>query len=180
MYLGEAELGRSSCFRLLEGLVDAIADDAKPPREIRVRLWSDSVISVAYDGTPLPVEPVAQFGAVHPAILPLFMHLGAGAPPCGLFVFGPILNALSERLVVSTMRGDQRYRVVFARGMIVSLLQATACAEPPGITWFTFRPDTTIIGDGPVTGAELRAMAEREQAPRIVVEDHSGEEADWG
>jgi DNA gyrase/topoisomerase IV subunit B len=36
MYVGAEEPGRSLSHRLLEGLVDAIANDTPPPHEIRV------------------------------------------------------------------------------------------------------------------------------------------------
>ena len=118
MYIGAAEPGRSLSHRLLEGLVEAIAGDTPPPQEIRVGLWSGSALTVAWDGVPLPIEPFDRSGegVSHPALYQLFMHLAAGTPPFDRFFFGAILNALSERLVVSTMHGDHRYRAVFAKG----------------------------------------------------------------
>jgi hypothetical protein len=100
-------------------------NDTPPLHEIRIRLWNWSAITVAWDGVPLPIEPFAPRGGgvSLPALYQLFMYLAAGAPPFGRFFFGAILNALSERLVVSTMHDDHRYRVVFAKGMVVTLLQ---------------------------------------------------------
>ena len=56
MYVGAEEPGRSLSHRLLEGLVDAIANDTPPPHEIRVQLWSGSAITVAWEGVPLPID----------------------------------------------------------------------------------------------------------------------------
>jgi hypothetical protein len=184
MYIGAEEPGRSPSHRLLEGLIDAIAHDTPPPQEIRLGLWSESAITVAWDGAPLPIEPVdpSGKGVLHPALYQLFMYVAAGTPPFGRFFFGAILNALSERLVVSTMHGDRRYRVAFAKGMVATLLQPASCGRPLETIWFAFRPDTAIIGGGPVTWADLQHIAERigrQGGLRIRVDDHSGEEADW-
>jgi hypothetical protein len=110
------------------------------------------------------------------------MYVAAGAPPLGRFFFGAILNALSERLVVSTIHDDCRYRVVFARGAVVSLLKSTSCRQPLGTNWITFRPDTAIIGGDAVTWADMQHIAAstgRQGNPRFCIEDHSGEEAHW-
>jgi hypothetical protein len=110
------------------------------------------------------------------------MSVAAGAPPFGRFFFGAILNALSERLVVSTMHDGHRYRVVFAKGMVAALLQGTSCLQSFGTNWFTFRPDTGIIGGDSVTWADMQCIAAwtgRQGSPRIRVEDHSSEEANW-
>jgi DNA gyrase/topoisomerase IV subunit B len=181
MYIGAEEPDRSPSHRLLEGLVDAIANDTPPPHEIRIRLWNGSAITVAWDGVPLPIEPFAPRGGdvSHPALYQLFMYLAAGVPPFGRFFFGAILNALSERLVVSTMHDDHRYGVVFAKGMVVTLLQRKTCRQPFGTNWFTFRPDTATIGGGPVTWADMQRIATSQGISRICVEDHSGEEAEW-
>jgi hypothetical protein len=161
------------------GLVDAVAHDTPRPKEIRASLWNESVITVAYHGDPLPIEPFAPHGeaVLHPALYQLFMYVAAGAPPFGRFFFGAILNALTERLVVSTMRDGQRYRVVFAKGMLVTLLKSANCRQSFGITWFTFRPDTAIIGGDPVRWADMQDIAGSQEGTRICVEDHSEEEA---
>jgi len=181
MYIG-ATPGRSPSYRLLEVLADAIANDTPAPQEIRALLWSESAITVAWDGAPLPIEPLNDKGVWHPALYHLFMYVAAGAPPLGRFFFGAILNALSERLVVSTIHDNCRYRVVFARGTVVTLLKPTTCRQPLGTNWVTFRPDTAIIGGDAVTWADMQHMVastERRASPRICVEDHSGEEAHW-
>lgn len=184
LYIGAEEPGQSPAYRLLELFVDAVAHDTPPPKEIRVRLWSDSVVSVAYDGDPLPIQPFVRSGedVSHPALYELFMFVAAGAAPFGRFFCGAILNALSDRLVVSTMRDGHRYRVVFAKGMLVTLLRPTSCRQPLGTNWFTFRPDTAIIGGEPLTSADMPRIAarlEREGDPRVLAEDRSSGEADW-
>jgi DNA gyrase/topoisomerase IV subunit B len=109
------------------------------------------------------------------------MHLLAGGP-YDRFLFGAILNALSERLVVSTMRDGQRYRMVFAKGMLVTLLQRVHCQEALGTTWFTFHPDPIVVAGDPLTSADMQRIttsAGRPASVPIRFEDRSGEEADW-
>ncbi|MGY3587301.1 DNA gyrase/topoisomerase IV subunit B [Bradyrhizobium sp. USDA 4341] len=58
MFIGTVEPDRSSALRLPSAVVDAIANLEPSPKEIRVRLWSQSTITVAWDGTPLPIVPL--------------------------------------------------------------------------------------------------------------------------
>jgi hypothetical protein len=150
-------------------------------------LWSDGAITVAFDGVPLPIEPFARSGndVAHPALYRFFMNLFGGAEPIGRTPsFGAILNALSEWLVVSTMHGDARYRVVFAQGRLETLLSRRGCAQPLGTNWFTFRPDPTLIASASLSMSEALDVAERVAAsvkgPPILVHDRTAEEPDWG
>jgi DNA gyrase/topoisomerase IV subunit B len=178
MYIGGEEVHPSPRVRLLEPAVSCIASE--PPQEIRILLWREGVVTIAYDGDPLPVEPFAPRAAdvPHPALYHIFMHMCAPA----MFEMA-ILNALSERLVVSTMHGGDRYRVSFSKGMIRSLLTRERYDEPLGTTWLTYLPDTTIVtgealrlGDVEQIAGRVRQKAE---GVRIRVEDRMTEAADW-
>jgi hypothetical protein len=59
MYIGAEEPDRSPSHRLLDGLVDAIANDTPPLHEIRIRLWNGSAITVSWDGVPSNRSPRA-------------------------------------------------------------------------------------------------------------------------
>lgn len=186
MYIGTDEPDRSLRRRLLELVVDGVVRDTPKPREVRVALWRDDAITVAYDGEPMPIEPFSARGAgvAHPALYEFFLHLFAGADPLGRTLsFCALLNALSERLVVSTMHAGQRYRAVFSRGMVVSLLTRTWCEAPLGTTWLTFHPDETIITGASLTRSEVQALVdgmvhEVSDVP-VVVQDRTTDEADW-
>ncbi len=101
----------------------------------------------------------------------------------GTSAFGAVLNALSERLVVSTMHAGDRYRVVFSKGTIVSLLHRTHCDQPLGITWLTYRSDAAIITGEVLTSGQVHQIANRlgrkVEGVRIRVEDRMTEDADW-
>jgi DNA gyrase/topoisomerase IV subunit B len=182
MYIGGEEVHPSPRVRLLEYAVIEIA--LERPKEVRILLWGEDAVTIAYDGSPLPIEPFGfpVDGVSHPAVYRSFMYLLVG-DRSGMPVFGAVLNALSERLVVSTMHASDRYRVVFCKGMIATLLKRAHCDRPLGITWLTFRPDTAIIAGDVLTLRDVQQIAERagESAGgvRIRVEDRTTEDADW-
>jgi DNA gyrase/topoisomerase IV subunit B len=184
LYIGGEEVHPSPRVRLLECVVDDIAHE--PQAEVRILLWCEDAITIAYDGSPLPIEPFSlpADGVAHPALYQSFMYLFAGGMvPFGTSAFGPVLNALSERLVVSTMHAGDRYRVVFSKGKIVSLLSRTHCDRPLGTTWLTYLPDATIITGEPLTPGDVHGIAERvglkTEGVRIRVEDRMTDDADW-
>ncbi|MBX3192698.1 MAG: hypothetical protein KF819_37285 [Labilithrix sp.] len=186
MYIGAEEPGRSLRARLLEWVVDGVAHDTPTPDEVRVLVWRDGAITVAYDGAPIPIEPFARpvDGVAHPVFYQFFLYLFArGDPFQRTLSFGSVLNALSDRLVVSTMHGDDRYRAVFSQGLIVSLLARTSCERPLGTTWLTFLPDATLITGDALTRDDAAQVAERVMqgaaGVRVSVDDRTSEEADW-
>ncbi len=189
LYIGPGDEHPSRRARLLELAISDIAYE-RQPEEVRILLWREGVVTIAYDGRPLPIEPARPVGDVpYPALYPSFMYLLTPAMN-GMAV----LNALSERLVISTMHDGRRYRGVFSKGMIVSLLQSRHCDRPLGSTWLTYLPDTTIIAGEVLTlgdvqripecvGRTVQQIAEHfgrtVEDVRIRVEDRMTEDADW-
>lgn len=173
-------IGESTFVRLVEFTLDGVAADALAPSAVRLIRWNEGAFTIAFDGAPLPVEPFAlRVEAVpHPKLYEYFMSLRA--PSGGLAFAGPVLNALSERLVVSTLNGGERYRAVFGRGTLVSLLSKTPCDEALGSCWLTFLPDASVI-TGSVSATEAAAIASRValQNPNVTFQDRSGDGADW-
>ena len=191
MYIGAGDEHPSPRVHLLEIALTHIAWEWRP-QEVRILLWREDAVTIAHDGRPLPIEPCAHPAddIPHPALYESFMHLPAGAPD-GL----AILNALSERLVVSTIHDSRRYRSVFSKGMIASLLSFRHCLGPPlGDTWLTYRPDATIVAGQALIPEDLHGIAERvgmnlhrisrrlelnAEGVRIQVEGRTTEDADW-
>lgn len=167
-------------------MVDGAAHAGPPPREVRIILWREGALTIAFDGAPLPIEPSGppDDPVRHPALERLFLHLFIETDPSRRTLsFGAVLNALCERLVVSTVHGGERYRAVFSKGALVTLLARIRCGRPLGTSWLTFLPDSGIITGAPLTAAEAGRVADRvgasTTAVRIVVEDRASEEADW-
>lgn len=189
MYLGPEPTGaggdqRSGSTRLLELVVSGLSKDTPKPSELRITVHNDAVV-VAADGKPFPVEPYAKGNSdlPHPALYAFFMTIVAGGESLGrTLAFGGVLNALSERLVVSTMHGELRYRAVFSRGNIVMMLSRNRYATPLGTTWLTWRRDDSKIYGAPLTVMEAQAVAQRvmqASGVRVNVYDRTGDEPDW-
>jgi DNA gyrase subunit B len=190
MYIGAQHGHPSPCARLLERAVTSIAWEWRP-QEVRILLWREDAVTIAYDGPPLPIDPPAPSveDIPYPALYQSFMYLLVPST-CGMAV----LNALSERLVVSTMHGGRRYRTVFSKGMIASLLRCAHCDCPLGTTWLTYRSDATIVAGETLTPDDLHGIGERVrlnlngiakrlglnmEGVQIRVEDRMTEAADW-
>ena len=190
MYIGGEDEHPSPRARLLELAVTDIAYERRP-QEVRILLWREGVVTIAYDGRPLAIEPPARpvDDIPYPALYQSFMYLNVPA------VNGmAVLNALSERLVVSTMHDGRRYRGVFSKGMIAALLHRAHCDCPLGTTWLTYRPDATVVTGEALTPGDVKGIAERVppnvrgiaerlglnmEGVQIRVEDRMTEDADW-
>jgi DNA gyrase/topoisomerase IV subunit B len=161
MYIGPEAPGLSLPARLLECIIGGIAAEAPPGNEVRLTLYRDGAMSIAFDGEPLSVEPRELGGVSHPALYLQFLHMFGASARGNVFC---VANALSDRLVVSTMHGDDRYRVAFSRGAILALLRREPCETPQGTTWLTYAADSSIITGPPLTMDDIHVVAERVQA----------------
>jgi hypothetical protein len=156
MYIGGEVLHPSARVRLLEYAVGEIAHER--PQEVRILLWREDAVTIAYDGSPLIIEPFGPpiDGVSHPALYRSLCTCSLGRQPSRA-----VLNPLPERLVAPTMQAGHRHRVVFSKGTIVSLLRRSRCDRPLGVTWLTYRADATIIAGEVLTSGEVQGLAER-------------------
>lgn len=181
MYIGEATAERTLGSRLVESIVGNIAAESPAPAAVRLILWAGEAITVAYDGEPLPIRSYSEPGGIpHPELYRMFMY--SLAPGGGLFFGASIANALSERLVVSTVHENVRYRATFRRGGLISLLSKAPTDEPLGTNWLTLRADVDIIpGTLDFAEAEQIVVRVKEATPRVPVTaiDRSTENPDW-
>lgn len=181
MYIGEATPERTSCSRLVESIVGNVAAGPPSPSAVRLILWSGAAMTVAFDGEPLPIEMREHPGGVpHPELYAMFMSLAAPGSP--LRLGAAILCALSERLAVSTVHAGERYRAVFRRGGLYSLLAKTQTEETLGSSWMTFIADASVVpGVVDLAEAERIVMRAKDTAANVSlgVVDRSTEKADW-
>jgi DNA gyrase subunit B len=181
MYIGAADSeGSSLCPRLLEVTLNGVVDDVPAPSAIRVTRFRDGTLTIAWDGAPLPIgaSQLVPNAVAHPDLYRFFLHLHSAEQRLGFS--GAIVNALSERLVVSTVHEGDRYRVVFSRGMLVSLLAQAPCEVPLGSNWLTFLPDNDLLGAA-VSSAESEEIVARFASRHLALTilDRSSDEADW-
>lgn len=168
-------IGAPTPAHLVEAVVMNIAIGTPRPRAVRVLLFGENAVTVAIDGEPLSIELVGD--VPHPALYALFLHLTDIARSLGHA--GCLANALSSRLVVSTVHDGVRYRAAFSRGGLVSLLARVPCEEALGNNWLTFEPDAAILA-GALTFGEVQAVvARRGGEVAITASDRTHESADW-
>lgn len=181
MYIGAGvSEGSSLCPRLLEVGLDGVVDDVPAPSAIRVTRWRDGAFTIAWDGEPLPIgaSQLVPNAVAHPDLYRFFLYLHS--PEQRLGFSGAIVNAVSERLVVSTVHEGERYRAVFSRGMVVSLLAKAPCEAPLGSNWLTFVPDYDLLG-ATVSRAEFEEIVARfaSRHAALTICDRSDDQADW-
>jgi hypothetical protein len=180
LYIGEATHEISRRARLVSAALSNVIEDTPAPSAVRLLLWRCGAITIALDGEPLPIGPVARGDddVSHPELYGLFMALAHSNRR--LTIAGPVLNALSEHLVVSTMVDGQCYRATFSRGGLVGLLHRVHLKEPLGATWLTFRPDPEIItGELDLARARTIVEAVSTEAIKIELQDRTDVDADW-
>jgi DNA gyrase/topoisomerase IV subunit B len=158
MFVGAPDAENPLAARVLQFVVSALVDDEPKPEEVRVTRWREGLITVAYDGAPIPIEPRPLRSCTHPILYHYFMQLVAGGRTERRSLwFGAVLNALSDRLVVWTMHGETPYRAVFRQGGLFSLLAASHVRRALGSTWLTYRTDDTVA-PGVVGAGTLAAL----------------------
>jgi len=179
IYIGEATQEVSRRARLVEAALRNVVGDTPAPTAVRLMLWRCETITIAFDGEPLPIRSTShgECGVSHPELYRLFMAMAHSTRR--FTMVGPVLNALSEQLMVSTIVDGQRYRAAFSRGGLVSLLCRDRCEAPLGATWLTFRPDPDII-TGDLDLAQARRIAEAASTEAVTIELHDRTDKDAG
>jgi DNA gyrase/topoisomerase IV subunit B len=180
MYLGEPAAAQSWCARLVEHAVHIVTSDTPPPSDVRLVLWADSELTVAFDGEPLPIAPCsfAPNQLPQPEIYRMFLLLGVGARHHAFS--GLIVNALSERLVAWTTHAGERYRAAFSRGRLTSSLEKSRTDGSLGTNGFTFRPDASVVpGRLSVEDADHIIRAAQRPGMAVTLNDRTNERASW-
>lgn len=160
MFVGETEDGGGVLNMLLEVLAN-VFDQHLAGRCSRasVHIAADGTITVEDDGPGMASEGGAGLPPLKEMLSQLstrptvdghrpHAHLGRGG--LGLFV----VNALSERLELRTVRDGALTTVLCSRGEIIEAPTTVATTEPPG-TRVRFRPDPQIFRHVRVPRAEL-------------------------
>lgn len=183
VYVGGDDPTSATAMQLVAFCLRCIATSTPREKVVRLVLWKEDVISIGFDGPPLPLEPIARFESdlPHPALYDLVM---APMVPGGSrrTVGVAMTNALSERMLVVTRHDDVAYCARFQRGCVAALLTRFDPREVLGQSWLTFRPDASVVtGTMGIDEARRvgREIARDAAAVTLEIVDRSGERADW-
>ncbi len=173
MYIGTT--GSRGLHHLVWEVVDNSVDEALAGRcsRIEVTLRADGGVSIADDGSGIPVDRHEKEGRSALEVVLTVLHAGgkfdsqAYAVSGGLHGVGvSVVNALSERLVAEVRRDGGRYRQTFQRGVPDAPVERLGDAEPGAGTGTTisFWPDPEIFVEGVDFSAHTIARRLRDTA----------------
>ncbi len=156
MYIGGTD--EKALHHLFAEVIDNAMDEAVAGHAtwIEVRYEADGFLSVADNGRGIPVDPHPKFRTKSALeVIMTMLHSGgkfggkAYGASGGLHGVGvSVVNALSETLEVEVARGQQLYRMTFARGEPQGKLEKLGSVMNRRGTRVRFRPDETIFGKG--------------------------------
>ena len=156
MYIGGTD--EKAMHHLFAEVIDNCMDEAVAGHAswIEVRFEADGFLTVADNGRGIPIDPHPKFKTKSALeVIMTMLHSGgkfdgkAYNTSGGLHGVGvSVVNALSETLEVEVARGQQLYRMVFARGAPDGKLQKLGSVMNRRGTRVRFRPDEKIFGKG--------------------------------
>ncbi|ABD07680.1 DNA topoisomerase IV subunit B [Rhodopseudomonas palustris HaA2] len=154
MYIGGTD--EKALHHLFAEVIDNSMDEALAGHAtfIEVELGADGYLTVSDNGRGIPVDPHPKFPKKS-ALEVIMCTLHAGGKfdskvyetSGGLHGVGvSVVNALSSLLEVEVARGQQLYRMVFARGIPQGKLESLGKINNRRGTRVRFKPDTDIFG----------------------------------
>ncbi len=143
-----------------------------PPFAVELGLWGDGVVSLHLHGVTLRLDDVpAPRAWPEPRLYEALLRMQVPDPSVTGIL--PILNALSERLEVTTRHGAHAYRAICAAGGLIGLLHEVDAAIVRGDTVLTFRPDAAVVpGELSPATCQTSAAARTHPAAPITFVDH--------
>ncbi|MEE8309311.1 MAG: ATP-binding protein, partial [Hyphomicrobium sp.] len=156
MYIGGTD--EKALHHLFAEVIDNSMDEAVAGHAtwIEVSLGADGFLTVADNGRGVPVDPHPKHKK-QSALEVIMTTLHSGGKfdgkvyktSGGLHGVGvSVVNALSEELEVEVARGQQLYRMVFARGVPQTKLEKLGSIMNRRGTKVRFKPDAKIFGRG--------------------------------
>jgi len=155
MYIGGTD--EKALHHLFAEVIDNAMDEALAGHAtfIEVEVGADGYLAVTDNGRGMPVDPHPKFPKKSALeIIMCTLHAGGKfdsqvyETSGGLHGVGvSVVNALSERTEVEVARGQQLYRMVFARGKPKGGLEKLGKVANRRGTKVRFKPDPQIFGD---------------------------------
>ncbi len=191
MYIGST--GSRGLHHLVFEVVDNAVDEALAGRadRIDVTLHPDNSVTVADNGSGIPVDVMADQGLPALTVVLTKLHAGGKFGGEGYKVSGglhgvgvSVVNALSEWLVAEVRRDHKLWRQEFSRGEPTTDMKAVGPAKDTGTT-ITFMPDADVFEEiewsSEILVQRLRETAFLTKGLRIVFTDEraGGEAAEF-
>ncbi|MBQ3920999.1 MAG: DNA topoisomerase (ATP-hydrolyzing) subunit B [Firmicutes bacterium] len=182
MYIGTTS--SRGLHHLVYEIVDNSVDEALAGycRNIRVTIHEDESIEVVDDGRGMPVDEHPKMHRPAMEVIMTVLHAGGKFGQGGYKVSGglhgvgaSVVNALSEYMLVESMRDGKIYRQTYSRGKITSEVSVVGeCGNKTG-TRVVFLPDPEIFDDTifsfDVLQSRLREMAFLNKGLKITLKD---------
>ena len=156
MYVGGTD--EKALHHLFAEVIDNSMDEAVAGHAtwIEVKVEEDGFLSVTDNGRGIPVDPHPKFKSKSALeVIMTTLHSGGKFDSKvyntsgGLHGVGvSVVNALSEKLEVEVARGQQLYRMEFARGAPQGKLKNVGAIKNRRGTTIRFKPDEQIFGKG--------------------------------
>jgi len=181
MYIGSTD--NRGLHHLIYEIVDNSIDEALAGfcTRIEVTLHQDGSASVADNGRGIPVDIMKDQGKPALEVVMTKLHAGGKFGGGGYKVSGglhgvglSVVNALSERLLVTVMRHGKQHDQEYHRGAPVAPLKASGKADTTG-TYIRFWPDPEVFEElgfhWDIVSHRLRELAFLNKALTIVLRD---------
>ena len=181
MYIGSTS--SSGLHHLVYEIVDNAIDEALAGycTDITVTINPGDTITVTDNGRGIPVDIQPQTGRPALEVVYTVLHAGGKFGGGGYKVSGglhgvgaPVLNALSEWLVVQVYKNGHIYEMKFSRGDITQEMKIIGDTDRTGTT-VTFKPDPevfdTLVYDYDILHTRMREQAFLNAGLRITITD---------
>ena len=186
MYIGST--GTRGLHHLVYEIVDNSVDEALAGfcSHIQVKIREDNSIEVLDDGRGMPVDEHPKMHKSAMEVIMTVLHAGGKFGEGGYKVSGglhgvgaSVVNALSEYMMVESMRDGKIYRQEYSRGKkTCEVTVGGECGNRTG-THTVFKPDAEIFEETVFSfetlQARLREMAFLNRGLKISLEDERGE-----